>query len=227
MHEQLWAGVGLKLEHSFFHFLRMGESLQPPENSPTNVTLEAAGAIIGARWQVPFHAYLDAFLLMARSVPEIINCCFGYDSTKAMKDWFDGVPADEQTRRKQFSLEFEQIYKNFRDMPLSTARNISAHRVGYPDVTVAVIGAWGVRYEGSPIEHVPSTETREIDIPELGFLSKPHVLRPDQATFQIDGRDLFDACREYLAAARRLMADAQEIAARVHNDKFLTSPPSK
>ncbi len=225
MHEELWAGVEFKSEQAFFHFLKMGESLKPPENSPINVTLEASGAIIGTAWQRPFYAYLDAFLLTTRSIPEVINCCFGRDTPNMeMKKWFSGLSIDEQDRRKQFSDYFRPYYEPFAKLPLSSARNVSAHRTGYPDVTVAIVGTWGVVYEGSPIKPVPSSETPEIDNPELAFLAKSRPLRPEQARFQIDGRDLFDACREYLEAANKLIVDAHEIAERVHGDKVLTSP---
>ena len=46
MHEQLWAGVGLKLQYAAFHLEKMSGSLQPPERTGHNVAQQAAGAVI-------------------------------------------------------------------------------------------------------------------------------------------------------------------------------------
>jgi hypothetical protein len=56
-----------------------GRSIQSPEQTAINVALQASGAIIDTGWRRSFYAYLDAFLSTARSVPEIIQCCFGVD----------------------------------------------------------------------------------------------------------------------------------------------------
>jgi hypothetical protein len=74
-----WGGVDLKVRHAKFFLDEMARSLQPPERTPTNVTQQSAGAMIDTSWQHSFYAYLDAFLAMARSIPEVINCCFGED----------------------------------------------------------------------------------------------------------------------------------------------------
>jgi hypothetical protein len=79
MHDELWAGIALKLEYARFHLDRMWRSLEPPERTQMNVALEASGAIIDTGWQRSFYPYFDAFLTAARSVPEIINACFGAD----------------------------------------------------------------------------------------------------------------------------------------------------
>src|SRR5437762_433748 len=71
MHEELWAGVELKNEHAAFFLERMGQALAPPKRTQINVALGASGAIIGTNWQRSIYAYLDAFLAMARSVPEV------------------------------------------------------------------------------------------------------------------------------------------------------------
>jgi hypothetical protein len=89
MDEKLWAGVELKLQYAEFHFDMLGRSLQPPKQTSTNVALQASGAIIDSAWQRSFYAYLDALLSTARSVPEIIQCCFGVDRRPPeMKEWF-------------------------------------------------------------------------------------------------------------------------------------------
>ena len=108
MDEKLWAGVELKLQNAEFFFEMMGRSLQPPKQTSINVALQASGAIIDTDWQRSFYAYLDAFLSTARSVPEIIQCCFGVDlGHPEMKKWFNTLPADEQDRRHEFKKAFQ------------------------------------------------------------------------------------------------------------------------
>jgi hypothetical protein len=88
MHEELWAGVDLKFEHAGFFLGKMQESLERPRGARVAM-LEASGVIVDTQWQRAFYANLDAFLVMARSVPEVINSCFGKDTaTKEMRDWF-------------------------------------------------------------------------------------------------------------------------------------------
>jgi hypothetical protein len=87
----LWAGVDLKLDNASFHFEGMGQALQRPERTAYTAALESSGVLIGDNWHRAFYAHLDAFLSTARSVPELIRCCFGVDDgpkPKKMKDWF-------------------------------------------------------------------------------------------------------------------------------------------
>src|SRR5690242_11621780 len=123
MHEELWAGVELKIENAVFFHEQMGKALAPPERTRMNVGLQSAGAIIDTCWQRSFYAYLDAFLAMARSVPEIVNACFGTDRGPKMKTWFNGLPAAEQTRRETFAAQLKTTLDTFRALPLSNARN--------------------------------------------------------------------------------------------------------
>lgn len=224
MHDKLWAGVGLKFENASFHFEKMGQSLEPPELTHWNAVLESAGAITGKRWARPFYAHLDAFLSTTRSVAEVIKCCFGHDTASQMKKWFDDLPDDEQHRRRKFSDLFEKQYKGFTKLPLSTARHISEHRTGYPDVTVAIKGMLGVVYEGGPIDPVPISESPQIDDPSLAFLAKPRPVQPMWTDFQIDGQGLFEACRAYLTAAQDLINVARGVVQQVHGNKALTPP---
>jgi hypothetical protein len=224
MHDRLWAGVELKLSNARFHFTKMGQSLGPPENTHMNVVLQSSGAIIGTHWQHSFYAHLDAFLSAARSIAEIIKCCFGHDRHWQMKGWFDKLSSDEKDRRRKFSQRFLKTYTCFTQLPLSTARHISEHRTGYPDVTVAINGMLGVTYTGSPIDPVPVSETRRIADPELAFLAKPHPVCPMWTDFQIDGQGLFEVCNTYLGRAQDLIDAARAIAQQVHDNKVLTLP---
>ena len=85
MHEELWAGVDLKIEHAAFFLEQMGHALAPPERSQINVAMQWG---VATGWQRSFFAYADAFLAMARSVLEVIDACFGADPV--MKNGFKG-----------------------------------------------------------------------------------------------------------------------------------------
>jgi hypothetical protein len=97
-HDDLWAGIELKLDHARFHFERMDRALGPAEPLPQNPVLMAlTGAFDAFTWQREFYAHLDAFLSATRSVPEIIVCCFGRDQHRKMRAWFNNLSAGEKT----------------------------------------------------------------------------------------------------------------------------------
>jgi hypothetical protein len=226
MHDELWSGAQLKIENARQQLSGMQRAIQPPEPTATNVALEASGAIVGGLWQPAFYSHVDAFLSAARSVPEIIQCCFGVDQAGVMRAWFNGLPVEEQQRRQEFKKQFEADYKAFRSLPLGNARNISEHRTGRPPVTVAITGLFGARYTGGPGKNVPMTETREIDDPGLAWMAKPVALRPMWDDFYIDGELLFPAFERYLSEAQSLVQKTQAISGRVHGTNPLTMPPA-
>ena len=226
MDEKLWAGVVIKLQNAEFHLRRMDHSLQPPEATWSNVALQASGAIIDTGWQRSFYAYLDAFLSATRSVAEIIKCCFGVDQHPPMVAWFNGLPAEEQDRRREFKRQFQVHYDHFCGLPLGKARNVSEHRTGYAPVTVAINGLFGVTYIGSPTEAVPIAESRKIDDSALAFLAKPKPIQPTWDNFDIGGQSLWPACRDYLSGAQVLMVEARRIALLVHGAQSLSVPPA-
>jgi hypothetical protein len=146
----------------------MGKALLPPPPTAENVALQSSGAILDTRWQNSFYAYLDAFMAMARSVPEIIASCFGADrGSKEMKAWFNSLAPAEQTRRCSFAATFEPFLAAFRALPLSGARNKSLHRSGVAPVEIKVTGRFGVSYTGTPIKRIPSSETPKLDDPNF------------------------------------------------------------
>ena len=51
----------------------------PPELDAHTGAMLAAGAIVDTGWERSLYAHFDAFLVALRSVPEIIQCCFGKD----------------------------------------------------------------------------------------------------------------------------------------------------
>jgi hypothetical protein len=234
MHENLWAGVGLKVEHAGFFLRQMQAALDRPREQRAAV-LEATGAIVDTQWQSAFYANLDGFLVMARSVPEVVKSCFGKDVVnKEMKNWFDALSPAEQKRRADFASAFENSYDTFRNLPLSKARNVSFHRTGYPTgVEVHILGMFGLSYTGNPVERVPIVESRprgpgdDPNDPAVIWASTlpPVPVRPTWTDFQIDGKPLFPECGTYLQQVHDLVAQARAIAKRVHGTDVLTPPP--
>jgi hypothetical protein len=228
-HDELWAGVGLKIENAQFHLDAMSRVLQP--QSPEQVrtyTIEGGmgGTVTFGNWHRPFYAHFDAFLSASRSVPEIIRCCFGVDTgAPIMKEWYEARTADERKRRSEFQEKFRLDYDAFRTLPLSTARNISEHRTGAAPVTVKVTGRFGVVHIGGPTKPIPTSEIRETP-PEFGFLSSPMAVQPMWTDFTIDGAPLFKTCGDHLDRARSLADRARALAQEVHGESEITQPPT-
>ena len=154
--ETLWAGPDLKSVYAFFHFSKMQRALEP-ERDGNYAAQEAMGTIVDSGWQRSFGPYFDAFLSAARSIPDIIECCFGTD--KQMSWWIKTLPPDEQHRRNRFSKEFSDTRQAFALLPLSNARRTSVHRRGYAPYEFKIAGRFGLTYAGSPTKSVPLSET--------------------------------------------------------------------
>jgi hypothetical protein len=226
-HSELWVGIDLKIGSATFHFLRMGDVLQPPKLDAHMVAIQSSGATVGGNWHEAFYAHLDAFLSIARSVPELIRCCFGVDDgpPREMKNWFKDLDLAEQNRRLKFQDKFKVNYDAFRALALGRARHISEHRTGVPPVIVTVTGRFGVTYTGGPTSPIPISEAKEMP-PGFGWMERHDPLRPTWENFDIDGKPLFQTCREYLESAQALVARARALAQEVHGDLKLTPPPS-
>lgn len=119
VHDDLWAGVHLKIQYAGFHLLEMQRSLHPPELTHNDIVQISSGAIVANNWQQRFFPHFDAFLMAARSVPEIINACFGPDRSPQMKDWFNDLDSDEKSRRLRFGEAFKLARESSRVLPLS------------------------------------------------------------------------------------------------------------
>jgi hypothetical protein len=201
--------------------------LQPPELTPQQIVMQSRGAIIGRDWHRAFYAHFDAFLSTARSVPELIRCCFGVDDrTSVMKNWFKSLDQDEQKRRRDFGAKFKSEYDGFHNLVLSTARNINDHRTGSAPVTVTVIGRFGMIYHGGPNRLLPSSEMRHDFPPEYSWMARSVAVKPTWKDFEIDGKPLYEICNDYLVRARALAARGRELAQKVHGTSKLTPPPS-
>jgi hypothetical protein len=232
-HRGLWPGIDLKLRTAGFHFLRMQEVLKPPETTAYTVVQEASGALIGGNWHQGFYAHLDGFLSSSRSVPELIRCCFGTDlpaGNRVMRKWFEEQDEDEKNRRREFDDKFRPEYQRFRSLPLSMARNIIEHRTGVAPVVVTVNSLLGITYIGGPTAPIPTSEIRDLPAdsnlpPGIGTRALP--VQPMWSDFEIDGKPLFETCREYLDRAQALVAKAREAAESIHGGSKLTSPPNE
>jgi hypothetical protein len=222
--ETLWAGPDPKSVYAFFHFSKMQRALEP-ERDGNYAAQEAMGTIVDSGWQRSFGPYFDAFLSAARSIPDIIECCFGTD--KQMSWWIKTLPPDEQDRRNRFSKEFADTRQAFALLPLSNARRTSVHRRGYAPYEFKIAGRFGLAYAGSPTKSVPLSETPVITDPTF----PPDIARaspigpPHYTDFEIDGQPIFLSCHEYLNQAQALIAEGRKIAAAVHGANTLTPPP--
>jgi len=231
MHDELWAGAELKVSHAEFYLEQMASALQPPGRTAMNAAIQSTGAIIDPRWQRAFYAHLDAFLAMARSVPEVIECCFGNDRVISGKPWYGTLAPDEQSRRQTFSTQFAASRNAFSNHPLTSARNIGLHRTGAAPVEVEITGRFGVSHVGSPVKRIPIAESPHISAcndPALQFAAtqSPTLVQPAWQDFSIDGKPLFAECRAYLELAKDALGQARIIAKNVHDRAILTPPPS-
>ena len=218
-HCDLWAGIDLKIENAGFHFKGMVKSLQPPERPLYLVRLTREN------WRTAFYAHLDAFLSAARSVPELIRCCFGVEDSSKMRNWFNALDREERERRHDFEAKFKADYVAFCELPLGAARHISEHRTGFPPVTATVSRRFGIIYHGDPIKPVPISETRKLP-PEYSWMEKPTAVEPSWRDFHIDGKPLFEARREYLDRVQVLAIQARGLAEEVRGASKLTWPSS-
>ncbi len=230
MHQTLWAGPELKLEYAAFHIEEMRRAVvqRPPESD--QVAQIAAGAIIDNGWQTRFYPHFDAFLLAARSIPEVIQCCFGIDNgaPDPIKTWLKTLGPAEKKRRQDFTDKFAPAYKHFRDdLPLSNTRHTIEHRTGVAPIEVNISSFYGVTYVGGPTSHLPLAETRSLPDPVMPSMLKPTPLpQPSWRDFKIDGRPLFETVDEYQDAAHELVSHARGISQLVHGAHSVTAPPA-
>jgi hypothetical protein len=234
MHEDLWANVHRKIEEARRAYDQMGTSLRPPKG---HQRIEAAGAMAEHDWQKSFCPAVGDFLTKVRSVPWIIDACFGKDvGHPRMKEWFASLADDEQLRRKNFSTEFADDQKAFRAYYLTNERDVTVHRLGFPDVKVEVLGPFGQMHTATPTTPIPKVESRPLepnigDDPALQWAATqpPRPVRtplPDQFTVGPERKPLFAECRAYLELAEKLAEKARGISARVHGTNHLSTPPA-
>src|ERR1035437_1853579 len=127
-HNHLWVGVDLKIQAARTTLDEMRKALQPAVPTAWSVVQESTGTIVGGPdWQSIFYPLVPRFLSDVRSVPWIIEACFGFDRSPPMKTWWNQLPLDEQKRRKTFSDQFRADRKAIDDHALTTERNVADH----------------------------------------------------------------------------------------------------
>jgi hypothetical protein len=234
MYDHLWFGVDRKLEEALRCYEEMGRSLQPPAwTTPMYAIQFATDTIADTRWQDTFYAHVGTFLAKVRSVPEVIEACFGADRVLMKMPWWSGLTTDEQSRRAAFSKQFGSDYDAFRKHHLTNQRNVSEHRLGYPNIEGKVPGPFGAVHTASPTNRIPTAESRPLE-PNIGndaalmwaATLPPHPVRPRWDQFTINGKPLFDECRAYVQLASNLRARAGPICEAVHGSHSLSTPPN-
>jgi hypothetical protein len=234
MHDQLWAGAEFKAAEAEYFLDRMGKVLLPRRLDPSWHPAYHGDA--GPCWQPDFYYYFDAFLGAARSVPDVIQKCFGDDRPK---DWSPPLGSEEVERRKRFQIEFEPLYRGFAALPLSRLRVETFHWSGVPTVQAKARTVSGREFTGGPLEVIPSAASREFppgtDPGVVIVAGKPRAVEPRWQDFSLeipqgDGTTrqapLFEECRSYLVEAVGLVEAARGICGRAHGDLPLTAPPS-
>jgi len=247
MYEELWSAVDFKLGSAEFFLQEMGKDLVPVSlrSQSTAAIQSSAGAIVDNLWQKRFYPHLDAFLAITRSVPDIIQSCFGadprvnYKKRTPIREWFTQLDTEEQDRRRKFQSQFTQHYENFSQLLLSRARLATLHWSGTPPVEVKVVGRWRDVYIGSPLEPLPSSECPHIIAGEdpalqVAATHPPLPVEPTPDSFVLTiasssgtaRKPLFPECNEYLVEARNIRDKARLICQQVHGSVKLTAPPT-
>jgi hypothetical protein len=235
MHDHLWRGVDYRIAEAHDALGVMWRSLEPPEHIRRNVAVNlAAGAVIDTGWQDKLYGNADTFLAKVRSVPWIIEACFGKDGNLKMKDWWDHLPRDEQQRRETFSRQFRVDRKKIDDHDLTNERNVSGHRRGFADIEGRVVGPFGkVHIARRDHQRIPAAECQPLepninDSPALMWAATlpPRPVEPKPEQFFIGGKPLFDECRAYLQLAQDIRARGQVICDAVHSRQHVSAPPN-
>lgn len=234
MHEELWQGIEFKLAEADFFLNQMGKVLRPPQLN--NPTWHPAYGLPMAQWQPDFYFYLDAFIGATRSVPDIIQKCFGWDK-RSKEEWPQPPDAEEISRREKFQAEFTGLYLTFHRQPLSRVRVGTFHWRGVPSVQTKAKVFGGQEYTGKPGQFIPSAAPKQFppgtDPAFLAIFSKPLPVEPSWQDFTLEiPRDdgttesspLFPACRAYLSSAQQLVDESKELCERLHRGSKLTPP---
>jgi hypothetical protein len=235
-HQHLWEGVDLKLQAARTTVEEMRKVLQPAPKTAWTIVQESTGAIVGGPdWQSKFWPLVNRFLAEVRSVPAIIEACFGKDDgSREMKSWWKGLAPDEQQRRQAFSALFQPERKTIDLHALTPQRNISEHRRGIVEMEANVVGPFGAVHRATPTNRILDAECRPLD-PNINNdqgaqwaatqPSQPIRPTPEQFTITSAKKPLFPECEAYLALAEQVVAKARAISASEHGTKSLTMPP--
>lgn len=236
-HDDLWKGIDLKIKAAQTTLEQMRKVLRPPAPTSASVVQESAGTIVGGPdWQSTFWPLVNRFLAEVRSVPSIIEACFGKDlGSREMKVWWNWRDPDEQRRREAFSAKFKHERKKIDRHALTPQRNVSEHRLGIVEMEANVVGPFGAIHTATPTKRILDAECRPLE-PNVANNpgaqwaatqpSQPIRPKPEQFTITRAKKPLFPECEAYLALAEQLVARARALSGSVHGADHLTSPPS-
>jgi len=235
MNEELWQGIEFKVEEGRFFLEQMSKVLVPLWL--TDGTWHPAYGVSAARWQPDFYFYLDAFIGATRSIPDVIQKCFGWDKYSE-DEWPKPLDTDEIDRRNKFQAEFTNLYQGFRRQPISRLRIGTFHWSGVPSVQTKAKVLGGQEYTGKPGQLIPSSAPKQFpagtDPAFIAIFGKPLPVEPSWEDFTleipsddgtIESRPLFSECQAYLTLAERLVQKSKDICQRVHGELRLTPPP--
>jgi hypothetical protein len=218
-----WTNIEEKLESAGRHLTQANREINP-EWGPQYVAIQCTGAKVSdPRWRAKLSSDISAFVTDCRSIPDIIESCFGVDSNK----WVKTLAPDEQRRRRKFQKSFK--YESFKRLRLSRARVDTVHRQSFVEIWVKV----GQGY--SPLQELADAEI------------KPFLFGPDPASQWADSlpprparyllkdflfktvggryKPLFPECESYLRRTREMVTKARKLGERVHIGHKLTKPP--
>jgi hypothetical protein len=239
MHDELWAGIDLRLRNARKTLDDMRKVFQPAQPTHWRVVQESAGAIVGGPdWQQSFYQIVARLLAEVRAVPWIIEASFGEDRKSAVMSawWADDLLPDEQQRRKAFSAQFKTHRAAIDTHPMtSEARDVAEHRRGFPEIEGRVIGPFGNVHIATPTERILDAESRTFE-PNIAndpgaqwaatLPAQPIRPKPEQFTITRAKKPLFPECEAYLALAEQVATAARAISRSVHGANNLTPPPS-
>jgi hypothetical protein len=234
MPQDFWMPIYAKLESAAGHLEQASRAISPESLPPHYVAIQSMGAIVSnPNWQRQLHSALSAFLVDCRSVPDIIQSCFGaYRNQK----WVSMRPLDEAQRRVEFQDRFKPLYIRFTKLPLSYARVDTVHNQGFPEFWVRTSG----RRYSLLLHRLTDTERAYTADPSLPLRSSissqwaatmpPQSFRylPGHFFFKTAGgnyKPLFPECNSYLGKTQELVAKARKLYETVHNGRSLTKPP--
>jgi hypothetical protein len=234
--DDLWLGIDLKLQAAQGTLADMRKALRLAPPTALTVAQESGGAISGGPdWQSNFWPLVNRFLAEVRSVPAIIEACFGKDlGSREMRIWWAGLDPGEQKRREAFSNMFRAERAAIDSHSLTPQRNVSEHRRGIVEMEAKVIGPFGNVHTATPTQRIMDAECRPLE-PDIannpGALwaatqpSPPIRPKPEQFTITNAKKPLFQECEAYLALAENVVRKARTIASSEHGGNPLTEPP--
>jgi hypothetical protein len=234
MHEELWQGIEFKLAEAEFFLDRMGKVLLPAHI--TDPRWHPAYGHSAAHWQPDFYFFLDAFIGATRSVPDVIQKCFGWDE-RSKDEWPQPLDCDETDRRRKFQARFTGLYVAFHRQALSRVRVGTFHWRGMPSVQTKARVFCGPEFTGKPGQIVPSAAPRRFppgtDPAFVALFGEPLPVEPHWEDFTLEiPRDdgttesspLFPACQAYSRSAQELVKESKELCELLHGESKLTPP---